>query len=121
MEIFVQIIHYVICVFLILIILLQAGRGAEIGASFGGSAQTLFGPRGAATFLNKLTTIVALGFIVTSVVLAEFAQHRTSKSALDVVAPSAVTLPATPAPEGGTLTEPAGPPAPAETTSPSPD
>ena len=59
-----------VCFFLICIVLLQSGKGAEMGAAFGGSSQTLFGSRGAATFLNKLTTAAAVLFMVTSLLLA---------------------------------------------------
>lgn len=58
-----------VCIFLISIVLLQSGKGAEMGAAFGGSSQTLFGSRGAATFINKLTTVVAVLFMVTSLLL----------------------------------------------------
>lgn len=63
------IIHIVACLFLISVVLLQSGKGAEIGAAFGGSSQTLFGSRGAATFLNKLTTAAAIVFMLTSLTL----------------------------------------------------
>ncbi|MEW6675233.1 MAG: preprotein translocase subunit SecG [Nitrospirota bacterium] len=64
------IIHIFVCVFLIAIVLLQTGKGAELGAAFGGSSQTLFGSRGAATFLNKMTTVAAIVFMITSLTLA---------------------------------------------------
>lgn len=64
------IIHIMVCFFLIAVVLLQSGKGAELGAAFGGSSQTLFGSRGAATFLSKLTTIVAIIFMITSLLLA---------------------------------------------------
>jgi preprotein translocase subunit SecG len=64
------ILHVVVCMFLICIVLLQSGKGAEMGAAFGGSSQTLFGSRGAATFINKLTTASAVLFMVTSLLLA---------------------------------------------------
>jgi preprotein translocase subunit SecG len=64
------IIHVLVCFFLIAIVLLQSGKGAELGAAFGGSSQTLFGSRGAATFLNKLTTVAAIVFMITSLTLA---------------------------------------------------
>lgn len=64
------IIHIIVCLMLIAIVLLQSGKGAEIGAAFGGSSQTLFGSRGAATFLSKLTTIAAIVFMITSLTLA---------------------------------------------------
>ncbi|MFO0754507.1 MAG: preprotein translocase subunit SecG, partial [Thermodesulfovibrionales bacterium] len=71
------IIHILASFFLIAIVLLQSGKGAEIGATFGGSSQTLFGSRGAATFLNKITTISAVVFMLTSLALTMV----TSKSA----------------------------------------
>ncbi len=64
------IIHVLVCISLILLVLLQGGKGAEIGAAFGGSSQTLFGSRGAATFLSKLTTGAAIIFMLTSLSLA---------------------------------------------------
>jgi len=69
-TIFLLILHVVVCMFLICIVLLQSGKGAEMGAAFGGSSQTLFGSRGAATFLNKLTTAAAILFMLTSLLLA---------------------------------------------------
>ena len=68
-TIFLLILHVLVCIFLICIVLLQSGKGAEMGAAFGGSSQTLFGSRGAATFLNKLTTVAAVLFMVTSLLL----------------------------------------------------
>ena len=66
---FLLILHVLVSIFLICIVLLQSGKGAEMGAAFGGSSQTLFGSRGAATFLNKLTTVAAVLFMVTSLLL----------------------------------------------------
>ena len=63
-------VHIMVAVFLIFIVLIQSGKGAELGAAFGGSSQTLFGSRGAATFFSKLTTIAAVVFMVTSLSLA---------------------------------------------------
>jgi len=68
---FVKIIHILVCVGLILIVLLQTGKGADMGASFGGgSSQTIFGPTGGATFLSKATTAIAIIFMITSLFLA---------------------------------------------------
>lgn len=64
------IIHVIVCFFLIFIVLVQSGKGAELGAAFGGSSQTLFGARGAATVFSKLTTIAAVVFMLTSLSLA---------------------------------------------------
>ena len=75
------IIHIVVCVALIMIVLLQTGKGADMGAAFGGGgSQTLFGATGASTFLSKLTTIAAIVFMLTSLVLAYKAGNRTSAS-----------------------------------------
>ena len=72
------ILHVFVCLFLIFIVLIQSSKGAEIGAAFGGSSQTLFGSRGAATFLNKLTTVVAVIFMITSISLAVLSAKRGS-------------------------------------------
>ncbi|HBG92770.1 MAG: preprotein translocase subunit SecG [Nitrospirae bacterium GWF2_44_13] len=63
-------VHVMVALFLIFIVLIQSGKGAELGAAFGGSSQTLFGSRGAATFFSKLTTIAAVAFMLTSLSLA---------------------------------------------------
>ena len=82
--------HYFICAFLIILILLQAGKGADIGAAFGGASQTVFGSRGPATFLSKLTTAAAILFLLTSITLAHMSKTTTVKSILDTT-PSAPT------------------------------
>ncbi|MCX5862607.1 MAG: preprotein translocase subunit SecG [Deltaproteobacteria bacterium] len=70
----VLVIHIIVCVVLILIILLQTGKGADIGAAFGGgSSQTVFGSGGATTFLSKITIAAAVVFMVTSIILTYFA------------------------------------------------
>jgi len=66
----ITILHIVVCLFVIFIILIQSSKGAEMGAAFGGSSQTLFGSRGATTFISKLTTGAAILFMVTSLLLA---------------------------------------------------
>jgi preprotein translocase subunit SecG len=70
MYILILAVHIIVCFFLIFIVLVQSGKGAELGAAFGGSSQTLFGARGAATFFSKLTTIAAVVFMLTSLSLA---------------------------------------------------
>lgn len=99
MEIFITIIHYIVCIFLIIVILLQAGKGADIGAAFGaGGSQTLFGPRGAATFLNKMTAVVAGIFMVTSMSLVMLSKNGSTGSVLGKVplTSPAETAPAVP-------------------------
>jgi preprotein translocase subunit SecG len=81
MSIFVIIIHVVVSIALILIVLLQTGKGADMGAAFGGGAsQTLFGATGASTFLSKATTVAAIVFMLTSLILAYMASNRTGGS-----------------------------------------
>jgi preprotein translocase subunit SecG len=84
------IIHIVVCLALIMIVLLQTGKGASMGAAFGGSSQTVFGSGGATTFLTKLTTIAAAVFMVTSLLLA-FMYGPGSISSSVVGTPSAAT------------------------------
>ena len=63
-------IHLVLCIALIGLVLLQQGKGANMGAAFGGSnSSTLFGAAGAGTVLTKVTTFMAIGFMVTSIFL----------------------------------------------------
>ncbi len=78
MHIFVVILHVIVCVAIILIVLLQAGKGANMGAVFGGSSQTVFGSSGAGTFLGKVTTALATVFMLTSLFLSYTAYHKTS-------------------------------------------
>jgi len=98
MTILVLIIHILVCFFLIGIVLLQSGKGAELGAAFGGSSQTLFGSRGAATFLNKMTTGVAVVFMITSLLLAVLTTRGTSIVKEETPAKEETTIPATPGP-----------------------
>lgn len=83
------IIHLIVCFLMIAAILLQAGKGAEIGASFGGSSQTVFGSRGPGTFLSKVTVGAAIVFMLTSLSLALLSkQANTSSTVIDLHPPS---------------------------------
>lgn len=73
--------HVVVCFALILIVLIQAGKGAEMGAAFGGASQTLFGSAGAMGFLTKLTTVAAVIFMITSFLLT----YTTTRQASTVI------------------------------------
>lgn len=108
METLLTVIHYFLCIFLIIVILLQAGKGADVGAAFGaGSSQALFGPRGAATFLNKMTTFVAMAFMVTSLSLVVISRQKNSHSVFEKVSLPAATTPQPTAPiETAPSTEP---------------
>ncbi len=74
------IIHIIVCIALILIVLLQTGKGAEMGAAFGGASQTIFGSSGPAGFLGKLTAGAAIVFMLTSLSLAYISGHRFDKT-----------------------------------------
>ncbi len=71
MNTFLIVLHVIVSIFLIAVVLLQRGKGAEIGAVFGGGASsTVFGSRGAGNFLTKLTTASAVIFMSTSMALS---------------------------------------------------
>ena len=76
------IIHILVCVFLVSFVLLQHGKGADIGATFGGGGQSLFGTEGPVPMLNKITTAAAVIFMVTSISLAYISAHRTTSSVM---------------------------------------
>ena len=111
MLIAIAIIHILAAIAMILVVLLQTGRGSEIGAAFGGGASnTLFGSSGTSGFMTKMTTGVVVIFMVTSLLLAYFYSHRqysipstpTRSAPTAPAAPSAPlpTVPATPAQPG---------------------
>jgi preprotein translocase subunit SecG len=82
-------IHVIVSTILIAMVLLQKGKGADIGAAFGGASNTVFGPRGAQSFLAKLTTSAAIIFMITSFVLAITSAKKSSL--MESVAPPAQT------------------------------
>jgi preprotein translocase subunit SecG len=82
METLLIIVHVIVCLFLIGIVLLQHGKGADIGATFGGSSQSLFGTEGPLPLLNKITTLSAVIFMVTSVMLAYISSHNGTGSVM---------------------------------------
>lgn len=77
--------HVLACFALILIVLLQTGRGAEMGAAFGGASQTLFGGAGGSTFLGKLTTAAAVVFMLTCLGLSYLVAGPVTKSIMESV------------------------------------
>ncbi len=95
----ITVIHIVVCLFLIIVVLLQSGKSADIAAAFGGmGSQTAFGPRGGATVLSKATTWAAVIFMVTSITLSIFASRRSGSSSVlgNIKQPPAKTAPQTP-------------------------
>jgi preprotein translocase subunit SecG len=105
------VIHLIICFALILIVLLQAGKGANMGAAFGGSSQTVFGSSGAGTFLGKLTAGIAVLFMLTSLILTYSASHRSSSIVEKQTIPAAEQT--VPAPVADAAQQPQLPSAPA--------
>jgi preprotein translocase subunit SecG len=84
-------VHIVVCLFLIVIVLLQHGKGASMGASFGGSSQTVFGTEGPLPLLNKITTGAAILFMATSLALAFVSSRKGDGSVMkDLAVPAAV-------------------------------
>jgi preprotein translocase subunit SecG len=113
--------HLVVALGLILIVLLQSGKGADIGAAFGGgSSQTVFGGRGAATFLSKMTTAFAILFMVTSILLTILSAQRGTSTLVREDKPAPATQSAPAAPAAPTPPAPAAQSAPAAPTPPAP-
>jgi preprotein translocase subunit SecG len=77
------IVHVIVCLFLIIVVLLQSGKAADLAGAFGGmGSQTAFGPRGSATLLSKATTVSAILFMVTSISLSIVATRSAGTSSL---------------------------------------
>jgi preprotein translocase subunit SecG len=89
MHLIIVLLHVSACFALIVIVLLQKGKGASMGAAFGGSSQTVFGSTGAASFLQKITTGAAIVFMLTCLTLAYQSGKGRKTSIMKGVAPSA--------------------------------
>ena len=77
MYILLWMVHVIVCLFLIIVVLLQSGKAADLAGAFGGmGSQTAFGPRGSATLLSKATTLSAILFMVTSLSLSILATRN---------------------------------------------
>jgi len=98
MVIVITVIHILVSLGLILVVLLQTGKGAEMGAVFGGSSATIFGSSGAGNFLTRLTSGMAIVFMITSLALGYFAGHRTSSTIFENRSPAVEPRPTTPPP-----------------------
>lgn len=99
------VLHIIVCLILIIAVLLQSGKGADLAGAFGGAgSQTAFGSRGPATFLTRMTTFAAVTFMITALALSIFYTRSTSSGSSilpeEDTAPAkpAVTQPAVPAP-----------------------
>jgi preprotein translocase subunit SecG len=102
MMILVTVLHVLACVTLVLVVLLQAGKGADMGAVFGGSSTTIFGSSGAGNFLTRLTTGAAIVFMITSLTLT----YGSTRSTSSTIMPESV---APPVEEGGAGLDPTNP------------
>ncbi len=112
------IVHIFVCLVLVMVVLLQTGKGAELGASFGGGgSNTLFGSRGAGTFLSKLTAASAVVFMLTSLFLA---LHWSGAASSSIVREPAGQQAPAPQPHQGGLPSIPGAPAPARPVFPAP-
>lgn len=100
------ILHVLVAFVMIGVILLQSGKGAEIGAAFGGSSQTVFGSRGAGTMLSKVTAVTATIFFFTSLTLAVMSKQRTFSSTIGLDKPSGAPAATVPPPGVPTPTQP---------------
>ena len=84
MELLLTIVHVFVCLFLIIVVLLQSGKAADLAGAFGGmGSQTAFGPRGAASLLSKATTAAAVIFMLTSIWLGIVRTRGTSDSVIE--------------------------------------
>ncbi len=101
MSAFITVVHIVACLALVAIVLLQHGKGADIGAAFGaGASNTVFGARGAGNFLTKLTTGAVVVFMLTSITLSYFSAPRSVTDLLGEAAPEGQPAEITPQPLG---------------------
>lgn len=91
MTIAITIIHVLVAIALILVVLLQSGKGADMGAAFGGASQTIFGSSGATTFLSRLTTAAAIIFMITSLSLTALSKSRSGSVMPESAKSKAVT------------------------------
>jgi preprotein translocase subunit SecG len=90
-------VHVLVCFILILVVLLQSGKGADLAGAFGGGAtQTAFGSRGPASFLSKVTTGAAILFMITSIALSGMRTSSASRSVLETTGQSTAPVQTTP-------------------------
>jgi preprotein translocase subunit SecG len=95
MYILFLIVHVIVCLFLIVVVLLQSGKAADLAGAFGGmGSQTAFGPRGSATLLSKATTISAVLFMVTSMGLSILGSRQAGLGATVLEEPTSKSTPA---------------------------
>jgi preprotein translocase subunit SecG len=115
MTIALTMLHIAVSIFMIAVVLLQSGKGAEMGASFGSSgSQSVFGAGGGSTFLSKMTTGAAVIFMLTSLTLAYISGQPSSSSIMSSKSKPAAAAPAQQAPVAPAQGGPAAPAAPVQ-------
>ena len=102
------ILHVLVSIGLILVVLLQTGKGAEVGAVFGGSSSTIFGSSGAGNFLTRLTTGMAIVFMMTSLTLGYFTSRKPTSTIFDNRTPATEQRAPTPPPAAQSHSAPTG-------------
>ena len=115
MMVFLLIVHVLVCLVLVGLVLIQHGQGADAGAAFGsGASSTVFGSRGAGSFLSRLTGGLAATLFITGLILAYLGSHSIGPASVtDKLAPAPASQPAPIAPGAPASTEQAPKPAPA--------
>ena len=99
-------VHVIVCITLVILILLQQGKGADVGAVFGGSSNTVFGASGAGNVLSRTTSALAALFFATSLYLAYTSSERASGSIFGNRLPSVMSKHAAKAPAAPASSEP---------------
>jgi len=105
------IVHVAACCAVIVVVLLSKGKGADLGAAFGGSSQTVFGSQGAGGMLTRLVAICVAVFMMTSLGLAYVSSHKTQSTIMSGVESTAPETPAPPAAAQDSGSQPAETPA----------
>lgn len=114
MTTLISVLHIASCILLILVVLIQSGKGAEISASLGGSSQTIFGSSGGANFFTRFTGATAAVFMITSLLLTiRGGENRSSLMEHGATPPAAQTAPAAQPAAPAAPAQPAAPAAPA--------
>lgn len=114
LETLVSSLHIIVALLLIVVVLFQQGKGANIGATFGGASNAMFGPRGGYSVMAKVTTGTAVMFMVTSIVLSIISNQGRTASVIEAAPAGVVEMPTTLPTEGADVPAPAAEQAPVD-------
>jgi preprotein translocase subunit SecG len=121
LAILIKIIHFIVCIGLIVIVLLQADKGEGLAGAFGGGASsTVFGERGAGTFISKLTTGMAVVFMITSLLISVYLPRWETNAPAPKIELSSPVAPVSTTPAPTATPAPAAPAAPLNVPAPAP-